>query len=549
MPTSLRPAIEGARCAVSSTHYLATTGGFQILAAGGNAADAGVATGLCINVVEPHMAQFGGVSPIIYCPAAGGPVETISGLGRWPRAASIDYYRDNAGGEIPAGIGRSVTPAAPDGWLTALARFGTMTFGQVVGPALHLLRNRPPLYDGQKDLITTFERLIAAERGAGGDRITGLKAARDLVYHGDIAREISAFSHQEGGLLRLEDLESFSVRIEPPCSTPYRGYQVFSCGPWCQGPTFPMALNTLEGFDLRSVGHNSADYLHLLIETVKATFADRHHYFGDPDFVQVPIDGLMSKEYADSRRESIDPGRAAPDMPDAGDPWPHNSEPRSDTGPVPRPVDATTDPAVRPAWPQDTAYCCVVDADGNLFSATPSDAIETGPVGGPVIPGLGFAISARGSQTWLDPVMPSGLEPGKRPRLTPNPALVLKDGRPHIAIGCPGGDAQVQGMLQVFLNMAEFGMAPQEAIDAPRVCSHSFPNSFWPHVSRPGEVVLETRIDEAVRKNLAGRGHLVLEDGDWSTGMSRVSTIRVDESSGMRVAGADPRGPGYALGW
>lgn len=545
MPSSLRPSVEGTRHAISSTHHLATMGGLKILEQGGNAADAGVAAGLCINVVQSGSASFGGVSPIIYCPASGSPVETVSGLGRWPQASSLEYFLEQEGGDLPGGILRSVTPAAPDGWITALERFGTMTFAQVVQPALYFLENRPPLYEGQEDLATTFRRLIDAEKGAGGDRTAGLKAARDLVYHGEIAEQIAEFSEQSGGFLRMEDLESFHVRIEPPEQTNYKGYDVFSCGPWCQGPSFPMTLNTLEGFDLQAFRHNSADYLHVILESLKTTFSDRHHYFGDPDFVQVPMAGLLSKGYADVRRQDVDLGRASPDMPNPGDPWPFHPEPRSDSGPFPHASDKPSDRGVLLAWEEDTSYVCVVDEEGNAFSATPSDPIH----GSPVIPGLGFSISARGTQTWLDRDHPCRLEPGKRPRLTPNPAMVLKDGKPIMPIGCPGGDAQVQGMVQVFLNIVEFGMAPQEAVEAPRVVSHSFPNSFWPHASRPGEAVVEGRVTESVRRDLAKRGHTIIDDEDWGGGMSRVSVICVDQVSGMRVGGADPRGPGYAAGW
>jgi gamma-glutamyltranspeptidase/glutathione hydrolase len=300
-----RPAIEGTRYMVSSTHYLATMGGMRILEQGGNAADAGVAAGLCINVVQPKSAQFGGVAPIIFCPAAGERVETVSGLGRWPKAASIDYFMQHADGDMPLGILRWVTPAAPDGWLTALDRYGTMTFEQVVQPALDLVVSREPIYEGQKDLAITFRRLIEAEQRAGGDRHAGLKAARDLVYKGEMGQEIAAFSEKAGGFLRMEDLAGFNVRIEPPEHTNYHGYGFYSCGPWCQGPTLLMALNLLEGFDLEGMGHNSADYLHTVLEALKLTFSDRHHYFGDPDFVQVPMQGLLSKDYAIERRKAM----------------------------------------------------------------------------------------------------------------------------------------------------------------------------------------------------------------------------------------------------
>ena len=542
MPTTHRPAIQAERHMVSSTHYLASMGGMRILEQGGNAADAGVATGMCINMVETHLTQFGGVAPILFCPASG-PPQTVSGLGRWPRAASIDYFRDHADGDLPPGILRSVTPAAPDAWITALDRFGTMTFAQVVQPAFELVENWPARYVGQKDMATTFRRLMEAEAVGGGDRHAGLKAARDLIYRGEIAREIAAFSEQEGGLLRAEDLTDFQVRVEPPEHIDYKEYGVYSCGAWCQGPSLLMALNTLEEFDLQAMGHNGADYLHLILETMKLVFSDRHHYFGDPDFVQVPMAGLLCKAYARGRAKSVDLTRAAPDMPMPGDPWPHHPESRSETGPVP--VAKTPSGEYPVTWERDTAYVCVVDGDGNAFSATPSDPVDWTPV----IPGLGFGMSGRGSQTWLDPDHPSGLEPGKRPRLTPNPAMVLKDGKPLMPFGCPGGDAQVQGMLQVFLNVVEYGMDPQEAIEAPRAVSHSFPNSFWPHGSRPGEAVVESRVDERVRRNLSERGHKIQDDEAWSEGVSRVCAILVDPETGLRVGGADPRGPSYAIGW
>ena len=543
MSKAHRPAVQGTRHTISSTHYLASMGGMRILEQGGNAADAGVAAGMCINVVETHLTQFGGVAPIIYCPASGGPVETISGLGRWPQAASADYFRDHAGGDLPEGILRSVTPASPDAWITALARFGTMTFEQVVQPALELVKDWPERYPGQKDMATTFTRLIKAESGAGGNRHAGLRAARDLVYKGEIAREIAAFAEKEGGLLRMEDLTDFNVRVEPPEQIHYRGHDVYTCGPWCQGPSLLMALNTLNQFDLETMGHNTADYLHVLLEALKLTFADRHHYIGDPDFVQVPMAGLLSKAYGIDRAGAISATQAAPDMPAPGDPWARQSEPRRKNGSTGNA--SLPDREYAPTWERDTAYVCVVDGEGNAFSATPSDPIDWSPV----IPGLGFSISARGSQSWLDPSHPSCLEPGKRPRLTPNPALVLKDGKPWMPFGCPGGDAQVQGMLQVFLNVVVFGMDPQEAIESPRVVSHSFPNSFWPHLSRPGEAVIETRIDGKVRQDLSDRGHTIVEDGEWSNGMSRVCAIVVDSETGLRSGGADPRGQSYAIGW
>lgn len=577
-----RPTVRGRRQMIAAVHYLATMGGLRILERGGNAIDAGVAAGLCINVVQPHMAMFGGVAPIILSLAPKGTeprrVVTISGLGRWPRAATLAGYVAKYGGDLPGGLPRTVTPAAPDAWLTALAEFGTLSLAEVLAPALELAEEGFPLHaelqryianaakpggaiarwpstaaaflpDGrvpqpgelfrQPQLAATFRHLIDAEAQASGDRRAKIYAARDLLYRGEIARQIAAFHQAQGGLLTKQDLAAFRVQIEPPAHTTYHGYDVYSCGPWCQGPALLIALNLLEGFDLRGMGHGSAAYLHTVLEALNLAFADRHHYFGDPEFVQVPLEGLLSKSYAAVRRALIRPGEAWQEMPPPGDPW--SGEPVRAGGPG---VSEAGAPARRGAIEGDTSYVCVVDAEGNGFSATPSDSV----FGSPVVPGLGFAISSRGTQTWLEPGHPSCLEPWKRPRLTPNPALAHKDGRLYMTFGCPGGDAQVQGMLQVFLNIVEFGLEPQAAIEAPRAVSHNFPNSFWPHVYHPGRADVETRVPEAVRAALAAMGHDIHAERAWG-GVSLVCAIVVDPQTGVRAGGADPRGECYAAGW
>lgn len=574
-----RPPIRSQGYLVSTDHYLATMAGLRILDQGGNAADAGVAAGICLNVVVPESANFGGVAPIIFGPATGGPVETISGLGRWPKAASIGYFQDQFGGDMPQGLPRTVTPAAPDAWLRALARWGTMTFEEVVQPALELARKGRPVDERfhqaiqdpsfqvyettaatflpqgaptpvgrlfqQPDLASTFQRMIESERHGGGDRRNGIQAARDLIYRGDIAREIAEFHARAGSLLTYEDLCNFNVLVEKPETIRYRNLDVFSCGPWCQGPSLLMALKILEQLDVKAMGHNSADYLHVLLETLKLVFADREAFFGDPGFVQVPMQGLLHPTYAHTRLSEIDPAKAAPCMPPRGNPWPFepgwNGKETNDsqeTGGSPTSNQNGT-------WDSDTSYLCVMDAEGNAFSATPSDGIG----GAAVVPGLGFSVSHRGTQSWLVPSHASALQPGKRPRLTPNPALAMHDGHPYMAFGCPGGDAQVQGMLQVFLNVVEFGMNPQTAIEAPRVISNSFPNSFWPHISRDGEVTVETRIAQNVRSNLQERGHILEEDGEWSGLVSRVCAITSDSESRILTGGADPRTTAYAAGW
>ena len=577
---SYRPPVMGATHAVSAGHYLSAAAGYRILEEGGNAIDAGVASGIVLNVVLPNATSFGGVAPIIIYLAESDSVVTISGLGRWPRAASAEYFVRNTGGEIPVGILRCVVPSAADAWLTALERYGTMTFEQVVAPALTLagqgfpvspyLRgalerpeeapagSRAPWASWpssaevfmpggrlpnvgemlfQRDLARSFSRLIEVERASAGlGREAALRAARDYFYTGDIAREMVAFSQEQGGFLTLEDLRDFSVRIEEPEVGQYKDYSVYTCGAWCQGPVVAQTLQMLEADDLRAMGHNSPDYVHLVSQALNVALADRHHFYGDPDFVDVPIKGLLSKEYARNRRSDIDMQRALSEMATPGDPWAYKGTARRHA--VSQPVAGSAAPLE-----QDTSYTCVVDRWGNAFSATPSDTL----FGSPLVPGLGFLISSRGSQTWLDPEHPSGLQPWKRPRLTPNPALAFKDGKLFMAFGTPGGDSQCSSMVQLFLNVVEFGMTPQQAIEQPRFAPWNFPNSFWPHAYHPGRLDIEGRVPKAVLDDLAKRGHGLNVIDDWSPAMGSLATIVVDQDSGARVGGADPRRETYSI--
>ena len=571
----------GVQHMVSSGHYLATAAGFRILEQGGNATDAGVAAGIAINVTLPQWTGFGGVAPIIIHDAASGETVSISGLGRWPRAASIDYFNRQHGGELPGGVLRTVTPAAADAWLTALRLYGTMTFEQVVTPALEIAEHGFPIpatlqsalartgdsligdSDGdgrwpstaavffpggrrpdvgdilvQKDLARTFRRLIEVERDhAGQGREAALQAARDFFYKGEIAEEMVSFIQEQGGLLAMEDLAAFSVGVDTPPSIDYKGIQVYACGPWCQGPVNLQTLQILEGLDLKGMGHNSTAYAHTVLEALKLAFSDRESYIGDPDFVDVPMDGLLSKSYAAERRETIDPERATSAMPIPGDPWPHMGMPASN-GHRKRPD------AVAGGLPADTSYACVIDRWGNAFSATPSDSLGTSPI----VPGLGFIVSSRGSQTWLDPEHPSALAPGKRPRLTPNPALAMRNGKPLMPFGTPGGDVQPQSMVQLFLNVVEFGMDVQQAVEAPRFSTWSFPNSFWPHAYHPGLVGIEGRVDSQVIGELSRMGHRVETWDDFTPRMGCLCAVKADQERGGLSAGADPRRDGYAMG-
>ena len=575
---SYRPPMMGTTHMVSSGHYLAAAAGYRILEQGGNAIDAGVASGIAINVTLPNATNFGGVAPIIVYEAATDSVVTISGLGRWPKAASIDYFNRHAGGQIPLGVLRTVMPAAADAWLTALERYGTMSFEQVVTPALELAEQGHPLsryvhaalptaeesHEGtaamwpttrdiympggkgpqagellvQKDLARTFRRLIEAERSSShSGREAGVRAARDRFYKGDIAREMAAFSEEQGGLLTMQDLEDFSVKVEKPAVGSFREYSVFTCGPWCQGPVVAQTLQMLQSADLAAMGHNNVDYLHLVSQALNLAYSDREHYYGDPEHVEVPIGGLLSEGYTTARRNAIDMGSAFAEMPPPGDPWAHQGETRV----APELKAAVSGGGARL---QDTSYTCAVDQWGNAFSATPSDPLA----GSPIVPGLGIQMSSRGSQSWLDPAHPSSLQPWKRPRLTPNPAIAFKNGKLFMPFGTPGGDIQCTAMVQMFLNIVEFGMDPQEAIEQPRIAPWNFPNSFWPHTYRRGELSIEGRIPEATRSELSRRGHRLDVVNEWSPGMGGLSAIVVDQETGVLTAGADPRRPGYAMG-
>jgi gamma-glutamyltranspeptidase/glutathione hydrolase len=557
---------------VSAGHYLAAAAGYEILREGGNAVDAGVAAGLVTNVVHHDYTSFGGVAPIILYSASDESVHTISGLGRWPKAASLEHFRETHGGTFPQGILRSVVPAAPDAWITALLEHGSLSFGEVAQAAIRFAREGYPMYEFQRenlrhareqyeaypdpaeiflpqgrlpevgdivvqeDLAGTLERLADAE-SAAGDRESGLRAAREYFYEGPIAEEIAAFSEAEGGFMRASDLAEFSVGTEDPVRVHYGGFDVYTCGPWCQGPVLAQALKILERFDLREMGHNSAEYLHTVLEALKLAFADREWYYGDPDFVDVPMDELVSGSYASRRARRIDPGEAFTELPPPGE----TSGGRPETFDLDH---LRTEPTI-PESPfhQDTSYVAAMDAEGNVFSATPSDSAA----GTPIVPELGIPLSTRGTQSRLDPRHPSSLEPWKRPRLTPNPALVLKDGEPFMALGTPGGDVQPQAMLQVFLNQIVFGMNPQQAIEAPRVATYDFPASFAPHNYYPGVSAAEARIPEETFGELEARNH-VMQRWERLYLAGGVNAVLRDAETGVLHAGADPRRENYAIG-
>src|SRR6195256_2525634 len=569
-----RPTIMGTRHMIAATQYLAAEAGFKILEAGGNAIDAGVAAGISLGVVQPEFVNVAGVAPIIIYSAADNRIVTIPGLGTWPKAIERDYFMKRHGGKIPQGIMRTVVPAAPDAWITALERFGTMSFGDVAQSAIGFARDGFPVYPLMSEVITQHEAeyrmypsnialylpkgrppqpgevfvqtALAATLQHMADQETaarhrgreaGLAAARDAFYRGDIARAIVKFQKDNGGILSADDLADYHSGFDEPVETSFGDIRLYACGPWCQGPSLLQALNLLDAAKLHKFGHNSTAYLHRITEAVKLSFADREAYFGDPRVIDVPIEALLSREYARQRREMIRPDRAWPEMPQAGDPRKLTAERASQGAPL-VPERAFSAPEL------DTSHVAVVDKHGNVFAATPSD----GSYNAPVIPELGIIPSPRGSQNWGDPDHPSGVAPGKRPRLTPSPAIAIEPGKMKMPFGTPGGDVQTQAMLQVFLNINLFGMEVQEAVEAPRGASYSYPGSFEPHAYHPGLLNLESRIDRSTGEALGRLGHKIGWWSDWTWLAGAVCTVVADEQSGVLKGGADPRRPSYAVG-
>jgi gamma-glutamyltranspeptidase / glutathione hydrolase len=582
------PLVTATEFAISSGHELATQAGFELLNAGGNAVDAGVAAGIALGVLHADLVNVAGVAPIMIRMAESGRVITIDGLGTWPRAASVEFFETRFGGAIPEGILRTVVPAAPAAWITALNDFGTMTFGEIADFAVRYAREgfpafpvfarfiadneasyrrtaenqriflpqgRPPEVGDlfvQTDLAATLQYMIDEEGAAGGSRAEGLHAAHDAFYKGDIAHTICDYHRENGGLLALQDMAQYRARYEEPLEVKFADANIFCCGPWSQGISLAQAFSMLDGVDFGKLGHNSPDYIHYLVETLKLVFADRECYVADPLFIDVPVAEMLDRDYLRARSDLIDTGKAWPEMPPAGDPRrgkktladavTHSAistEGGNAHATKPRDGAARDDTACA-----DTSYVCVIDKRGNMFSATPSDTSADTEV----IPGTGLCPSSRGSQSRGVSASINALAPGKRPRLTPNPALAVKHGQPFMTFGTPGGDVQIQAMVQVYLNATCFGMDIQSAIEAPRFASYSFPSSFAPNDYFPGLLMLEDRLHDETSADLTARGHEIDRWGDRTWTAGGVCAIEADADNGVLHAGADPRRASHAKG-
>ena len=583
-----RPPVIGRTAGVSAGHPLTTAVAIEILQRGGNAFDAGVAAMLVGGVVEQDLYGFGGEGLVLVYPRAERRVTSIVGQGWAPKGATIEWYQSRNKTLAGEGLDPVVVPGAPHAALTVLERWGTMTFAQVAERAIAHARDgfalRPRTAttierqrafiakwptnqktwlkpDGSfyragdtiaiPDLAATLQKMVDAERAASSrGRAAGLQAARDRFYKGDIAQEMVRFLREHNAPFDTSDFAEFVARVEAPASVTYRGLTVHKHGFNSQGPSLLQALNILETFDLKSMGHNSADYLHVVTEAMKMGYADRDSYYADTDFVTVPAKGLLSKEYAKSRAAQIDMARAETAH-KAGDPlpfdqdvktWPYWVAGKQPGGLPPQPGD--DDPSLK-----DTTHIAIIDKDGNVFDATPSGGWITGGV---IAGNTGVGLSTRGEQFWLDKTRAAQLRPRSRPRYTLTPTIVLRDGEPYLALGTPGGDNQEQTILQALLNVVEF---PDKwypnlhtAFELPRLQTFHFLGSFWPHRIEANRLDLETGISADVIAALKARGHDVRVVPPVSIS-GCATAVMIDPRTGSRIAGADPRRDCYAFAY
>jgi len=584
---TLKPMVMGKRGVVAAGHPLVAEAGLRVLEHGGNAIDAGVATVFAAGVVEMGSFALGGECPIlIKMPTQ--PVVAINGAGIAPQLATVDYYKSlkpddprlataqatyegAKRGIIPSfGPLSAIVPGCIDALLLTLEKYGTKSLGEVLQPAIELAQGfplddhyakliaseqetlekwpssanvflpggKPPKVDtvfSQPDLARTLQSLVEAERSVSAKgREAGIGAARSHFYHGPIAQRIDQFCQQAGCLLRAGDFAAYHAKIEQPVTTNYHGIDVYKAGFWTQGPVMLQNLNLLEGFDLKAMGQNSAAYIHTVVEAEKLSYADRDAYYGDPDFNSIPSQ-LLSKDYAKLRRPLMNLDKASAEhVP--GDPVRMQARAPEDF--------ARARLRDRNGEHQDTTCVNVIDENGILFSATPSGGWVPAVVAGDT----GIPLTQRAQQFVLTPGHPNQLAPHKRPRITLTPTIALKDGKPWLAFSTPGGDSQDQTLLQIFLNRVEFGMTPQEAVEAPRFNSEAMYSSFDDHSDEPLVVDIEDRIPATVIDELRAKGHKPKVEGPWSNPTSP-TMVEYDGDARVIKAGADVRGYRYALGW
>jgi gamma-glutamyltranspeptidase/glutathione hydrolase len=512
----------GTQGAVAAGGGESVEAGLEILRRGGNAADAAVATILALSVTDSTGFCFGGEVPILVYDASRRVVEVVAGQGAAPRLATREFFEPKGG--IPKkGVEPAAVPAALDACLVTLDRYGTRSFAEVAGPMLRLLERGQR--DWHADLARTVRRLIEAEQAAGSDRSRGLRQVADYFYRGPIARELDAWCREHGGLIRYADLATHVTRVEDPVSAEYRGHTIYKCGVWTQGPYLLQTLRLLDGFDLKAMGHNRPDTLHVAVEAMKLALADRDRYYADPLFGDVPLRELLSAEYTAARRSLIDRGRASLEL---------------------RPGDPRAGKALASAadWQHglagpacDTTTCLVADNRGNVVAATPSG--WSGVVAGKT--GIWLGTRLQSFNTWKD--HPNCIEPGKRPRITLTPTLVFKDGKPVLAVSVAGGDGQDQATLQLILNQVDFGLNPVRSVTAPRFDTAHHIGSFGQTPPELGSLRINADVGEEVIAALKAQGHKVTA---VRTALSAPCALSIDPQTGKLEAAGDPKARRHA---
>ncbi|HXQ83248.1 MAG TPA: gamma-glutamyltransferase family protein [Xanthobacteraceae bacterium] len=584
-----RPEIEGTFGVVASTHWIATAVGMATLEKGGNAFDAAVATAFTLQVVEPHLNGLGGDVPVILYDVRRGKTDVICGQGPAPAAATIPYYRREDLDLVPGtGLLAAVVPGTFETWMMLLRDYGTMSVAEVLSPAIGYAQNGHPLLEranatigtvaqlfrehwptsaavylpnnkvpaagalfANVTLAATYTRIVKEAESAGGDRVAQIERARKSWSHGFIAEAIDRFcrtqeimdtsGERHRGVLTADDMARWTPHIEAPLTYDYGRYTVCKTGPWGQGPVTLQQLALLKGFDFNGLDPTGPDFIHLIVECAKLAFADREAFYGDPDFVKVPMATLLSDAYNSVRRKLVTDKASLELRPGSIEGFGAVVKLRRETVPL---AAGAGEPTVGRlgATRGDTVHFDIVDQAGNMVSSTPSGGwLQSSPV----IPELGFCLGTRAQMFWLEDGHPAALAPGKRPRTTLSPTLALRDGEPYLGWGSPGGDGQDQWITQFFMRHVHAGMNLQESIDAPAWHSEHFPSSFWPRTARPGVLVVEGRVPKKTIVELERRGHIVEVGPDWSEGRLTAAS----REGWRRRAAANPRGmQGYAAG-
>jgi gamma-glutamyltranspeptidase / glutathione hydrolase len=591
-PFTTRPEIDGTFGVVASTHWIATAVGMATLERGGNAFDAAVATAFTLQVVEPHLNGPGGDVPVILHDARRGATEVVCGQGPAPGGATIAHFRALGLDMVPgSGLLAACVPGTFETWMLLLRDYGTLSLADVLTPAIAYAEEGYPLVErasatiamveslfrehwptsaavylpggrvpaprvlfANPSLAETYRRILREAESAGGGREAQIERARSTWSQGFVAEAIDRFCRKpymdtsgtpHAGVLTGADLARFQARVEPPLTFQYGRYTVCKAGPWSQGPVMLQQLALLAGFELDGLDPTGPDFIHFQVEAAKLAYADRESFYGDPDFVEVPMATLLSAAYNAERRKLIGESASLELRPGSVEGFGAVVELRREVG------ERTSVSALGAGEPTvgrlgqvrgDTVHFDIVDRAGNMVSSTPSGGwLQSSPV----VPELGFCLGTRAQMFWLQDNHPAALAPGKRPRTTLSPTLALREGKPYLVWGSPGGDQQDQWITQFFLRHAHAGMNLQEAIDAPAWHSEHFPSSFWPRTARPGVLVVEGRMPEATVRELERRGHVVEVSEDWSEG--RLTAAAREDP--RRRAAANPRGmQGYAVG-